>query len=229
MGRHHGRVALDDDRLALLADRGASELQPVENVRLLVQKRFRRVDVLRRHSIVLEQPTCTEAQHLPSRVANRPHQAALEEVPTRLSCQSGRYQLRVSKAATPQMLQQCAAIPGSKTYLEALCRLAVKTPLVQELSRRDGVGGCQLFSEELSSQPERISHAGSCAVLRPCAGVVGVTQMNAYAVSQPLDCLDEGEVVDLAHEVDHVTALGAGTEAVPVAAGGCHLASWGRA
>src|SRR4029450_812791 len=162
MGRHHVGVALDDDRLALLADRGASEFQPVENVRLLVQKRFRRVDVLRRHSIVLEQPTCTEAQHLPSRVANRPHQATLEKVPTRLSCQSGRYQLHVSKATTPQMLQQSTPVPGSKTYLEPLCRLAVKSPLGQELPPRDGVGGGQLLGEELSRQPEYLSHSDSC-------------------------------------------------------------------
>ena len=59
------------------------------------------------------------------------------------------------------------------------------------------------------------------------AGVVGVAQLNAHAISEPLDRLDKAQVVDLTHEVDHVTALGAGTKAVPVAAGGCDLEARG--
>jgi hypothetical protein len=47
--------------------------------------------------------------------------------------------------------------------------------------------------------------------------------VNAHPISQPLDRLDKGEVVDLAHEIDHVAALGARTEAVPVPARGCDL------
>ena len=137
------------------------------------------------------------------------------------------YQLRVSKATTPQMLQQNAAVPRRKTHLEPLRRLTIKAPLAQELPRRDGVGGGQLFGEELSGQPECLGHADSHTGLRSCAGIVGVAQLNAHAISQPLDRLDKSEVVDLAHEIDHVTALGAGAEAVLVAAGGCHLETRG--
>jgi hypothetical protein len=75
-----------------------------------------------------------------------------------------------------------------------------------------------LLDEELPSQPERLGHVRAGTRLRPGASIVGIAQLNAHAIGEPLDCLDEAEVVDLAHEVDDVATLGAGTKAVPVPA-----------
>src|SRR5829696_10504240 len=139
VSRHHVGVALNHDRLALFADRGASEVQSIEHVRLLVEKGFRSVDVLRRHSVVLEQPASPEAHHLPSRVADRPHRTALEEVPPRLAGQPGRYQLHIAEPSAPEMLQQGAAIARSEPDPEPLSRLPIKSSFVQELSSYDRV------------------------------------------------------------------------------------------
>jgi hypothetical protein len=75
-----------------------------------------------------------------------------------------------------------------------------------------------LPDEELRSQPERLRHACAGTRLRSGASIVGVSQLNAHAIGEPLHCLDEAEVVDLAHEVDDIATLGAGTKAVPVPA-----------
>src|SRR4029453_9715785 len=56
VGRHYVGVALDDNRLTLLTNRGASKFQPVEHMRLLVEKRFGSVDVLGRYPFVVKHP-----------------------------------------------------------------------------------------------------------------------------------------------------------------------------
>ena len=53
--RNHVGVALDDDRAVLLRDRRPSEVQPVEDVRLVEELALGRVDVLASQRVVLVQ------------------------------------------------------------------------------------------------------------------------------------------------------------------------------
>src|SRR5215211_1764293 len=81
----------------------------------------------------------------------------------------------------------------------------------------------QLLREEVRCQTQRLSQAGTRAGLHARPRIVGVAQLDTHPVCKPLDRLDEAQIVDLAHEVDHVATLGARTKAVPMAARGCYL------
>jgi hypothetical protein len=53
--------------------------------------------------------------------------------------------------------------------------------------------------------------------------IIGVTELDPHAIGQPLDGLGEGQIVDFLQKVDDVTALAAGSEAVPEATRRSHL------
>src|SRR5205814_889253 len=78
--RDHIGVSLDDDGAVLLRDRGPGQVEPVEDVTLLEQPAFGRVDVLRLERIVFAQLARLEAEHAPARVGEREHDALREVV-----------------------------------------------------------------------------------------------------------------------------------------------------
>jgi hypothetical protein len=53
--------------------------------------------------------------------------------------------------------------------------------------------------------------------------IIGVTELDPHPIGQPLDGLGEGQIVDFLEEVDDITALAAGSEAVPEATLRGHL------
>ena len=78
--RHHVGVALDDDDLAALRDLALRQVQPEQHVRLAVDRRLGRVEVLGVDAVVVEQPARAEADDVAPEVADRPQQAAVEPV-----------------------------------------------------------------------------------------------------------------------------------------------------
>src|SRR4051812_22242904 len=227
MRRHDVGIALDHHRLALLAYRGAREFETVQHVRFLVQQRFRGVDVLRRHAVVVEDPACPKTHDLAPGIPDRPDCPSLEEVPARLSSETSRDQLWVAITAATKMAQQRAAVLRSKTDLKPLRRFTIEAALSEELPGCQGVRAAELIKVELCGQPESLSKSGARTRFEPRPGFVGVAQLDPNSVCQTLDGLDEAQIVDLAHEVDHVATLGAGAEAIPVAARGGDLETRG--
>ncbi len=80
MGGHHVGVALDHDQATLPGDVLLGQVHAVEDLRLLVQRRLGRVEVLGLDPVVVEQPAGTEADHVSGDVADRPHQPTPEPV-----------------------------------------------------------------------------------------------------------------------------------------------------
>ena len=125
------------------------------------------------------------------------------------------------------MLQQRTAVPRSEADVKPLRRLAIEAAFIEELPSCHGVRTAQVLDKEIRRQPERLRQPAAGTRLQAWAGLVGVAQLNAYPVGQPLNRLDKAQIVDLAHEVDDVTALGASAEAIPIAAGRGDLETWG--
>ena len=76
---HHVGVALDDHGLLVLRDVLAREVDAVEHLALLVERRLRGVEVLRALVVVVELAGA-EADDVAGGVADRPDQAAAEPV-----------------------------------------------------------------------------------------------------------------------------------------------------
>ena len=76
---HHIRVALDDHDLLVLGDVAAGEIEPVEHLALVVDRRLGGVEVLGA-LVVVEQLARAEADGLAGDVADRPDQPAAEPV-----------------------------------------------------------------------------------------------------------------------------------------------------
>ena len=125
------------------------------------------------------------------------------------------------------MLQQRAAIPRSEADVEPLRCLTIEAALSEELPSCHRVWAAEVLDKEIGRQPEGLSQPTTGARLQAWAGLVGVAQLDAYPIGKALDRLDKAQIVDLAHEVDDVAALGAGAKAIPVAAGWGDLETWG--
>ena len=78
--RDHVGVPLDDERAILLRDRGAREMQPVEDRGLVEQLALGRVHVLAAQRIVLAQLARLEADDAPARIGEREHEPVREVV-----------------------------------------------------------------------------------------------------------------------------------------------------
>ena len=78
--RDHVGVPLDDDGALLLGDRGAREMEPVEDRRLVEQLALGRVHVLAAQRVVVAQLPRLEADDTAARVREREHQPRREVV-----------------------------------------------------------------------------------------------------------------------------------------------------
>ena len=103
MARHDVGVPLDDDDLVAAGDVALREVEPVEHLGLLVDRRLGGVEVLGA-VVVLEEPARAEAQHLPRDIADGPHDAAAEAVvdaPLSLRDEARRRSVRRSRSPAP--------------------------------------------------------------------------------------------------------------------------------
>ena len=95
---HHVGVALDDDRAVLAGDLALGQVDAVEQLALLVDRRLGGVEVLGLDPVVVEQPARAEADDVAADVADRPEQPAVEAVDQAaaagLAGQPGQRQLR---------------------------------------------------------------------------------------------------------------------------------------
>ena len=115
-----------------------------------------------------------------------------------------------------------AQVPGQR--LPRLRRVAdaeplgvgeLETALGQEGTRRRGIGSAQPFGIKFGGGPVRVDQPAPLALfLTWDVAALLVAEVDAGPAGQPLDGLDEAELVDLLHELDRVAALGA-AEAVP--------------
>ena len=222
---HDVGVALHDDNLVLLADVGAGQVKPVENMGLLVDRGLRGVDVLRRHAVVVPHPPGTESQHRRRGVLDRPEHPPLEEVPSRVADQPRGHQHLGRESLGEQMIPQDMAALGGIPHAEVLGMLAGESASGDEIARDGPLVGEHLAAKELGCRIIGGQNLGTHPRRGGRGAVVNDPQLHAGAVGETLDCLDEGEVLDELKKGDGVAA-GLAAEAVEQAARRRHLETW---
>ncbi len=223
---HDVGVALDDDSASLARDRLLREVQPVQDVGLLVDRRLARVEVLRLDAVVFEDAARAEADGVARDVADRPDDAATEpvvEAPRRLTDEPGSRHLLGAETLGAQVRRQRVAGAWREADAEVLRGLAVETLGAQEIP--PGAGrrvakqrlGVELLRhavrlDEPHAPPRRLT-VGPLALL--------VTQHHPGLRGEALDGLGERQVLGLHDERDDVTRLTA-PETVIDTDGGTH-------
>ncbi|MPM25025.1 hypothetical protein SDC9_71514 [bioreactor metagenome] len=226
VARHHVGVALDDDRLGLLADRLPGQVESVQHMRLLVDDGLRGVQVLRGHPVVVENSSRPETEHGLGRVLDRPDHPALEVVPARLTDQPGPDQLLIAESGAMQMIVQGFAILGGISHAEVLGGFPIETAAVDELAEDHRLRAGDLALIELRGRLIGGQHPLPQARLGGRAAVVADAQLDAGLVGQRLDGLGETQIVDLLEKGDDIATLAA-AEAVVEAPRWRHLKTGG--
>ena len=226
VGRHHVRVALDEHQLALLGDRALGQVDAVEHLGLLVERRLGGVQVLGAGIVVVELAGA-EADGRAGHVPDGPEQAAAEPVvqaALSLGHQPGGAQLLVPEAALPEVVQQMR--PPLRGVPEAeLHRVLLREPaLGEEVAGGLGLGRAEGPTEELVRHLVRLEQATTAPRLRlvRAGAAVLVVQLHPHAGRQPLHGLRERGVLEFHEEADDVPVRAA-AEAVVGAHAGAHV------
>ncbi len=149
---HHVGVALDHHRLRGARDVSTGQIDAVEHLALLVDRRLRSVEVLRLDPVVVEDPPRAESDGVASRVADRPEQAPAEpvvEAALSLGHQTADHQLLVAEPAATQVLEEYVVALGCEANPESCTGLLVEAALVQELTSHQRIGRAQRLRVEL--------------------------------------------------------------------------------
>ena len=189
------------------------QVEPEQHLGLLVDRALAGVQVLGLDLVVVEQPARAEADHVAAEVPDRPQQPPVEPVDRALPALPGQPaldQLRQLEAAAQQVLGQL--VPAGRRVPAAERRRGrlVEPALGEELARLDRVRRAQLLGVELGRRAVRVDEPGAGALVPlPARRAALVGQLDAGALGEPLDRLDEAQVVDLHQERDDVAALAA--------------------
>ena len=137
---------------------------------------------------------------------------AAEPVPgaaVTLPGQARRDQLAVGEAPAAQVPGQ--VLPGLRRVADAepLDVGELEAAFGQEGAGRRGVGTAQPFGIKIGGGPVRVDQPAPLALfLARDVTTLLVAEVDARPRGQPLDRLDEGQTVDLLHELDRVATLG---------------------
>ena len=226
VGRHHVRVALDEHQLALLGDRALGQVDAVEHLGLLVERRLGGVQVLGAGIVVVELAGA-EADGRAGHVPDGPEQAAAEPVVQAalpLGHQPGGAQLLVPEPLLPQVVQQMR--PPLRGVPEAELRgvLLREPALGEEVAGGLGLGRAEGTTEELVRHLVRLEQATTAPRLRlvRAGAAVLVVQLHPHAGRQPLHGLRERGVLEFHEEADDVPVRAA-AKAVVGAHAGAHV------
>ena len=167
VARHHVGVALDDDDAVIARDVALGEIEPVEHLRLVVDRGLGRVEVLR-PVVVVVQPPRAEADHLTGHVADRPDHAAAEAVvdaALSLRDEAGAAELLIREARRAQ--RGVHARPAARRVADAEVRggAGVEAPLAEEAPRGAGLGRRELRRGR-TRRRRRSRRTGAC--VRSC-------------------------------------------------------------
>ena len=209
MARHHVGVALDDDDAVIARDVALGEIEPVEHLRLAVDRRLGGVEVLRPLVVVVELAR-TEADHLARHVADRPDRAPAEPVvhaALSLRDEPGGAQLLVGEARACAARRAGSTSPWARSRRRSAQRRRHRTRARRGIVGRVlGLGGRELRAEELRGGAVRGVQARAAGRLGRRSPVL-VVQRVPDAAGEPFDGLGERHVVHRAEERVDVAGL----------------------
>ena len=223
-GRPSRRCSPRRRRPAVPRDLLLGQVDAVEHLRLLVDRRLGGVEVLGLDAVVVEQPAGAEADDVAGDVADRPDQPAAEPVVQPALAppgQAGGDQLVLGERLAAQVTAAAPRPTAARTR-----RRSARRPRGRSRARRGTVAPATASPARWRAARRRTRRRPGCASTSRCrwptcsrrpvrrAVVVLVAQLVAEPAGEPLDGLGEAEVVDLLDEGDDVAALAA-AEAVP--------------
>ena len=217
VARHDVGVPLDHDDAVGLRDVALGEVEPVEHLRLVVDRGLGSVQVLRA-LVVVEQPARAESDGLPGDVADGPDEAAAEAVvdaAVALRDETGCRELLGREPAALEVVGERVPALRREADAEAPRRVGVEAALAEEAPTDLGLGRAEPLDEELGGGLVGGEQPGAVAVVGGLAAVF-VVQLEADAAGEPLDRLGERDVVHALQERVDVARLAA-AEAVVVA------------
>ena len=228
---HDVRVALDDDDLMLGRDRLLRQVQAVQELRLLVDRRLGGVEILGRFLVAVVQATRAKTDRRARDIADRPHEAPTETVihaAVSLRPQARNLDLLVREALGTQVAGE--GIPRGRGIADPEMRAhrLGEAALGEKRAALVRLGGGQLLLVELFGDAVGVQESLALARLlgahaRPALLVV---EGDPGLRRQHLHRLSKGQVVDLLHERDDVAALTT-PEAVEHAQVGAHVEGGG--
>ena len=106
MGSHDVRVAFDDNDLAVSCNFFLRKIEAIEDLRLVIDRSFRGIEVLRRILVLIVQTPSAKANRRTRNVTDWPHKSAAEtiiEATVSASCKSCNLDFLIGKALGPQV------------------------------------------------------------------------------------------------------------------------------
>ncbi|CAH0267330.1 hypothetical protein SRABI128_03299 [Microbacterium sp. Bi128] len=213
---HDVGVPLDDDDPVLARDVALGQIEAVQHLGFLVDRRLGGVQILRALIVVVELARA-EADDLTGDVADGPHDAAAESVvhpALPLRHEACLHELVARELLREQVIHERGPPLRRVSHAEVRRGSRVETAVAEEAPRGVGLGRHQLRAEVLGGggvrgvQPRASGRLG-------CGATVLVVQRVSHARGHALDGLGERDVVHRAEERIHVAGLAA-AEAVVV-------------
>ena len=210
VGGHDVGVALDDDDALGLRDRLLRQIEPVEDLVLVVERGLRGIEVLRSLVVVIESAGA-EADGPGRHVLDRPDHPTAEAVVDSASAFAGQAageDLLVGEAGPAQMGRQ--GIPGfrGEPDAELSARLSGKAAAGEEFATDLPGFGFQSLGEEAPGDFVHLQQSLPAAGLFPVGSLpVLVAQMHSGLAGQGLDGFDEAELFDLLQEGEYIAGL----------------------
>ena len=212
---HDVGVTLDDHDLSTAGDVALRQVEAVQHLALVVDRRLRGVEVLG-PGVIVAKPARPEPEGLARDIPNRPHQPPAEAVvraPIALAEKASGDELRLGVAEAAEVLAEGVERLWRVADTETRGGGVIEAARAEERARQFGVGGGELRNEVPLGGFVRREDSGSIAVIGRRAAAVFIVQLIAEASGHALDGLGESHVVHLLQESVDVAALAA-SEAV---------------
>ena len=227
MRGHHIGVAFHNDDASTPGDFTLGQVKAVENLRLVVDRCFRSIQILRRIRVRIVQVPRTEPDGRTRNVADRPHQAPSETIvnaAVSLTGQAGGQNLRIRESTraqqTRERIPRLWRIPDPELRTVGLRKTAVG----QESAAWLCLVRHELFAVEILCHVVGIQEALTLPrffLAYPPAAFF-IVQRDRVTLGEHLDGFNEAHMVDLLDEADNVSTLTT-SEAVPQADYGAHV------
>ncbi len=217
VARHDIGVALDHDDAVRLRDVAPRQVEPVQHLRLAVDRRLGGVQVLRPLVVVEEAPSA-EADGLAGDVADRPHQPTAEAIvdaAVALRHETGCRELIGREPSSLEVVGERVPALRREADAESPRRLGVEAALAEEPATDLGLWAAESLDEELGRRLVRGEKPRTVAVVGRLPAVF-VVEFEGDASGESLDRLGERDVVHALQERVDVARLAA-AEAVVVA------------
>ena len=228
VGSHDVRVAFDDNDLAVSCNFFLRKIEAIEDLRLVINRGFRGVEVLRRILVFVVQTPGAKANRRTRNVADWPHESAAEtiiEAAVSASCKTCNLDFLIGKALGAQVTGERIPRTGRIADSEVTTGRFIKASLAKETTSFVGFWGRELRLVELLGNAVRVKEPLTATGFLAAKGSAArglVTQSNPGFEGERFHGLGEGKRINFLDETDDVPTFAA-AKAMPKTLGGADV------